>query len=143
VYFTKVSVNKITGANTMVEYVTLRPTHLELLIDVFQEVIEYKYRALSRHNWTIFERDYLPSVIQSIHDNKFKVVTSADSMFVWIIDQIIHSKKIVDGVPKRDWIPLIDFERTQRCLGVLRAARFGSNSYARYTATNTFTDLFD
>lgn len=127
----------------MVEYVTLRPTHLELLIDVFQEVIEFKHRALSRHNWIVFERDYLPSVIQSIHDNKFKVVTSADSIFVWMLDQIIHSRRVVEGVPRRDWIPLIDFERTQQCLSMLRAAKSGIESYKRYTATNKFDDLFD
>jgi hypothetical protein len=143
VYFTKVPVNNNTGANTMVEYVTLRPTHLELLIDTFQEVIEYKYRALSKHNWIIFERDYLPSVIQSIHDNRFKVVTASDNIFLWIIDNIIHSRRIVEGIPRRDWIPLADFERTQTCLAVLRAARMGQDSYNRYSATNKFSDLFD
>lgn len=127
----------------MVDYVRLRSTDLELLMSVMQKVVDYKFHALSRPNWQIFERDYLPSLVEQLRDNRFKVVTASDNIFEWCLDQIIHSRQIVAGISRSSWIPLADFEDVQQCLAMLRSARVGSESYQRYCQPSQFNSLFD
>jgi hypothetical protein len=127
----------------MVDYVRLRSTDLELLMETMQRVVDYKFHALSRSNWQIFERDYLPSLVEQLRDNRFKVVTASDNIFEWCLDQIIHSRQIVAGISRSSWIPLADFEDVQQCLAMLRSARVGSESYQRYCQPSQFNSLFD
>jgi hypothetical protein len=127
----------------MVDYVRLRSTDLELLMETMQRVVDYKFHALSRPNWQIFERDYLPSLVEQLRDNRFKVVTASDNIFEWCLDQIIHSRQIVAGISRSSWIPLADFEDVQQCLAMLRSARVGSESYQRYCQPSQFNSLFD
>jgi hypothetical protein len=127
-----------------VEYVKFREDHLELLIDVFQLVVDYKHRNLTKHNWDMFEKDYLPKAIDAISNNQFKVADPHNNIITWIIDQIIHSRKVLDGIAKSDWIPLPDLDRVQDCLATLRAASRGQISYNIWASGNTtFNNLFD
>jgi hypothetical protein len=126
-----------------VEYVKLKQKDLDLLVEVLQYVLDYKYHSLAKHNWIEFEDRYLPKVIKAINDNQFKVVNSNDNILVWIQDQIIHSRRYVERIPKKDWIPLVDFDATQQCLTMLRAASKGQVSYNTYNQGNRFTDLFN
>ncbi len=125
-----------------VDYVELSPRDLELLIDVVQMVVDYKFRSLMKHNWTEFESTYLPKLVDQISRNQFKVVDSTDNTFVWIIDQVVHSRRVVDGIPKRDWIPLADLDPVQECLTMLRSASRGPTSYKTSRAGQQFTNLF-
>jgi hypothetical protein len=127
----------------MVQYVQLKPTDLEVLIDISQQVIDYKFKALNKTNWQIFERDYLPSLVKAFQDNQFKVVTSSDNIFLWILDQIVHSRDLVPGVKPKDCVPLCDTELGSRALEICRAARYGQDSYNRSTDTTTFNSLFN
>jgi hypothetical protein len=124
------------------EYVKLTAHDLNLLIDVCQMVVDYKYRSLTRTNWAEFELKYLPKLLTAIKDNQFKVVDSHNNILTWIIDNIAHSCKVVDGLPKKDWIPLVDLERVQECLGVLRRASRGQVSYNTSKLTNQYHNLF-
>ena len=124
------------------EYVKLTAHDLELLIDVVQMVVDYKYRSLTKTNWIEFELKYLPKLLTAIKDNQFKVVDSHNNILTWIIDQIAHSSKVVDGLPKKSWIPLVDLERVQECLGILRRASRGQTSYNTSKLNNQFTNLF-
>ena len=124
------------------EYVKLTAHDLNLLIDVCQMVVDYKYRSLTKTNWTEFELKYLPKLLTAIKDNQFKVVDSQNNILIWIIDQISHSAKVVDGLAKRDWIPLVDLERVQECLGVLRRASRGQTSYNTSKLGHQFNNLF-
>jgi len=125
-----------------VDYVELSPRDLELLIDVVQMVVDYKFRSLMRHNWTEFETNYLPKLVDQISKNQFKVVDSTDNTFVWLIDNIVHSRRVVAGIPKRDWIPLADIDQVQECLTNLRAASRGQVSYKTSKIGEQFTNLF-
>ena len=125
------------------EYVRLKPTDLEVLIDISQQVIDYKFKALNKTNWQIFERDYLPSLVKAFQDNQFKVVTSSDGILVWLLDQIVHSRDLVPGVKPKDCVPLCDTELGIRALEICRAARYGQDSYNRSTDTTTFNSLFN
>jgi hypothetical protein len=127
-----------------VEYVRLREKDLEILISVFQSVVDFKFKSLSKHNWQQFESDYMVKAIDAIRDNKFKVADAHNNILVWFIDQVVHSRKVVEGVPKADWIPLVDFDQVQECLSSLRAAAKGQISYNVYASSNTtFKTLFD
>jgi len=126
-----------------VDYIKLTNNDLDRLIDLMQAVIDYKSKSLTRENWAVFETDYLPKVITAIKDNSFKVVDSNNNIFSWIIDNAAHSRLVVDGIPKKDWIPLIDIERFQNTLSMLRAASKGHTSYHTHVTTNNkFGDLF-
>lgn len=127
----------------MAEYVKLSPRHLDQLIDTFQAVVDYKAKSLSRPNWDTFNTEYLPKVITALKDNSFKVADTHNNIIVWIIDNIVHSRRVVDGVPKKDWVPLIDIESVQDTLSMLRAASRGQMSYNIYASNNTtYRDLF-
>jgi hypothetical protein len=127
----------------MVEYVKLTNTHREILIEVLQLVVDYKHRSLTPGNWSEFESRYLPKAIEAVSDNKFKVVDPHNGIIPWLIDNIIHSKRVVAGIPKRDWIPLVDLDLVQECLSFLRHAQRGQTSYTTNTAQNTYGNLFD
>ena len=127
----------------MADYVKLSPRHLDQLIDTFQSVVDYKAKSLSRPNWDTFNTEYLPKVITAIKDNSFKVADTHNNIITWIIDNIVHSRKVVEGLPKKDWIPLIDIESVQETLSMLRAASRGQMSYNIYASNNTtYQDLF-
>lgn len=125
------------------EYVKLKKTDLDLLIEISQEIINFKFRALSKHNWEIFEKQYLPSLVKAFQDNQFKIVTSSDNILVWFMDQIVHSRRLVEGVKPKECVPLCDTELGQRALAICRAARYGQDSYNRATDATTFNSLFN
>jgi hypothetical protein len=126
-----------------VDFIKLTNSDLERVIDLLQEIVTYKSKSLTLANWAAFETDYLPKAIAAIRDNSFKVVDPHNSIVTWIIDQAVHSRLVVDGIPKRDWIPLIDIERFQNTLSMLRAAAKGHTAYHTYATTNNkFGDLF-
>lgn len=127
-----------------VEYVKLTARDLDILIEVFQWVVDYKFHSLAKHNWEQFETRYLKKAIDAIHDNQFKVADSHNNILVWFVDQIVHSRRVVEGLKKADWIPLVDFELTQDCLAMLRSAARGQMSYNIYSSGNTtFETLFN
>jgi hypothetical protein len=127
----------------MAEMVKLTNKDLELVITASQLVVDYKYRALAKPNWISFEKDYLPKLITALDQNQFKVATSSDGILVWLMDQIIHSKRVVDGIPKKDWIPLTDLDIIQETLSILRHASRGQNVYDTHRKQSSFGDLFD
>ena len=127
----------------MAEYVKLSQRHLDQLIDSLQLAVDYKAKSLSPANWAQFNSEYLPKAIAAIRDNSFKVADAHNNILTWVIDQLVHSRKVVEGLPKKDWIPLIDIESVQDTLSMLRAASRGQMSYNIYASNNTtYQDLF-
>ena len=127
----------------MAEYVKLSQRHLDQLIDTLQLAVDYKAKSLSPANWATFNSEYLPKAIAAIRDNSFKVADAHNNILTWVIDQLVHSRKVVEGLPKKDWIPLIDIESVQDTLSMLRAASRGQMSYNIYASNNTtYQDLF-
>jgi len=125
------------------EYVKLKRIDLDVITDICQEMVTYKYHALSRTNWSVFERTYLPSLLLQLNRNQFKIVTASNNIMVWIIDQIVNSRVYVEGVRIRDMMPLADTGLGEQALRILRAAKNGQESYDRYCSPNEFTNLFD
>jgi len=125
------------------EYVSLRKTDLEIITEISQDIVDYKYHCLSRPNWLIFESQYLPSLVQQLADNKFKIVTANNNTLTWLLDQIVNSRKYQPGVKKSEMILLADTAQGESALSILRAARFGVESYNRYCHPNQFYNLFN
>ena len=125
------------------EYVKLKSTDLDILVEICQEIVTYKYHALSKHNWLEFEKKYLPSLLLQINRNQFKVITATNNTFTWLIDQIVNSRKYIPGIDRKLQIPLFDTSLGEQALQILRAAKNGQASYDRYCLPNQFNDLFE
>lgn len=127
----------------MAHYVTVKPHDLETLIQITEQVLIYKEQALSTLSWHRFETKYLPSLLQSLKQNMFKHVRSDDNIALWLLDQICHSRKIIQGVSHKEGIPLIDTALGQEAAALLRAMSKGQISYDQYRSTNNFSNLFE
>lgn len=124
------------------EYVKLTEKDLQVLIEISQMCVDYKFRALSRKNWQIFEEEYLPSLVSQLGENSFKVADPVNNTFTWIIDQISHSRRIVPGVNIREARPLADLPIGEEALMICRSASRGQVSYNTQRKINNFDDLF-
>ena len=126
----------------MVQYVKLRSTDLETLIEISQMICDFKFATLRQPSWQMFEKEYLPKLVTYISDNRFKVATANDNIFLWIIDQICHSRRLTPGVRPRDGVLLADTAIGEEVLRFCRAARFGQDAYDRLHDRNQFNNLF-
>ena len=122
--------------------VKLKSSHLEDLIDITQNIIDYKSRALRQSTWNKFETEYLPSLVEQLRNNEFTCHRPDDSTFTWIIDQVCHSRKLVEGVPHSQGLPLCDTTLGQRVLDICRNATRGQKHYDTWSSNNKFNDLF-
>ena len=124
------------------EYVKLTPIDLELLIDCCELVVEFKSATLSKQSWSIFERDYLPPLVEHLKNNQFKIATTQDNVCLWLIDQICHSRRLLKGVKAKDCLPLADTDLGSRVLEILRAASRGQTAYNSFKHNQRFAKLF-
>lgn len=122
--------------------VKLKSRHLEELISIMQDVMDYKIQVLKPRNWQTWEEEYLPSLVEQIQKNEFKCNDRLNNTFTWCIDQICHSNSIIPGVEAKQGLPLADTARGQKILPILRAASQGQNFYNSWCNTDHFTNLF-
>lgn len=115
----------------MVEYIKLTQRDLDLLIDVFQQVVDFKYRNLAPENWAMFEREYLPRAIDALGNNSFKIANSQKNILKWFSNQIDNSRVVQSGTNTRSWPPLSSRPEVQRCLVMLHRASQGQEVYDR------------
>lgn len=125
------------------DYIKLSERDREIIIDICDEFIQYKSRALKKSNWQVFETEYLPKLVNQIRENKWQVIDTTNNTFTWIISQICHSKRLVEGVRFSEGIPLADTRLGEQALEICRAASKGSVSYATYQHQRQFRNLFD
>lgn len=123
--------------------VKLKKTDLELIIEILQQVCDYKYQALSKLAWTKFQQEYLPKLVNQISSNEFVCNDYKNNSFTWLIDQIVWSKKLIPGVDCKQGIPLADTALGEKTLAILRAASRGQASYDSWSNPTTFNDLFE
>lgn len=126
----------------MAHYVTLKQKDLDTLIEITQLICDYKFAALSSLSWHNFEKKYLPSLVDSLRLNSFKHVRNDNSIFLWIIDQICHSRVIIPGTKHSEGIPLCDTAIGEEAIAICRAAAKGQISYTEFRSINNFGDLF-
>lgn len=126
----------------MVEYVTLTKQDLEVLIEISQQIVNYKSRRLSSSSWRQFESIYLPSLVEQLGDNRFKVVKAYNNTFRWLINQIQWSKQLEPGVRDRDQIHLAETVLGQRAIEICAAASAGQIHYDLKRKNLPNQDLF-
>lgn len=127
-----------------VEYVKLTERDLELVVEVFQMVVDYKFKTLVPHNWATFETRYIPQTVEAIANNQFRIADSHNNICTWLIDQINHSRLLQPGVKPRDCQPLNSTAIGAECIRSLIAAARGQMSYRIYSSGNTtYKTLFD
>ena len=124
------------------EQVKLSQVDLDTLIDVFQRVVDFKQRTLQRHNWRVFESQYLPQLIDYIRLNQFPINDYSNSVFHWIIDQICHSHRLTPGLRPRDGLPLADTALGEQAIEICRRASRGQISYDCWRHNRQFKKLF-
>ncbi len=127
----------------MASFVKLKPEHLDTIIDVLEDVVKWKSQSLSVKAWTTFETDYLPSVIEQIRDNEFRLNHITRNTPLWIVDQIMHTRVLNSSGNKRNAVALYDTLKGKRAIEILRAAAKGQIYYDGYYTTTTFSNLFN
>ena len=129
------------GRAAVVDYVKLRDKDLEQVIEILQQVTDYKARALSSWAWDMYYHKYLPKILESVSANRFKIARADNNAFTWIRDQIEHSRQIQTGVDAKHWPPLA--ESSERVINLINAASRGSISYQVYCQQdNQYGNLF-
>lgn len=123
--------------------ISLKPTHLEIIIEILQLVVDYKKAALRKSSWNTFYDSYLISIVDQIRDNEFKLNNPKSNSLTWLIDQICWSHKIIEGVDLKNGIPLIDTKLGQQAVEILRAASRGQEHYDTYFNGSQFDNIFD
>ena len=124
------------------EQVKLSQVDLDTLIDVFQLVVDFKQRTLQRHNWLVFESKYLPQLIEYMRNNQFPVNRTDDNIFLWIIDQVCHSRRLVPGLKPRECVLLADTAGGEAVIEICRSASRGQMSYDTARLNRQFEKLF-
>lgn len=126
------------GDNT----VKLKNEHLELIIDVVQEIVNYKAETLSVKAFDIFYNEYLPLLLDQIARNDFKLNHLKKNTPLWLIDQIRHCKKLAPGVDPKNAVPLQDTRSGREAISILQNAAKGQLYYQSCYERNKFGELF-
>lgn len=126
----------------MVEYVKLNKEDLQVLIEISQQIVDYKSRKLSRTSWNQFESIYLPSLVQQLADNQFKVVKAYSNTFRWLINQIQWSRAWQQGVRPENQCELAQTELGRRAIEICEIAACGQTSYDLRRSSGHSHDLY-
>lgn len=121
----------------MVDYVKLTTADLEILIEVSQIIVDYKFRTLKKENWSIFESVYLPRLVDALGDNKWRVAQRHNNIFKWLEDQIRFARILAPGVKPRDAQMLSDTELGQEAIQICQIAASGRISYNTHRGQTT------
>ena len=138
--FMSIPVNNFTGDIDV--SIKLTQTDRDLIIEALQAVVDYKFQALKPASWQKFNDEYLTSIVDQIERNDFKLNNPQSNPFNWLIDQMCWSKKITEGVPIKDGMPLIDTKLGEQVADVCRAAIKGQAHYDGWRRQTTFRNLF-
>jgi hypothetical protein len=123
--------------------VKLREVHRQLIIESLQLIADYKFCALRKSSWATFESEYLTSAVEQIDLNAFKVNNPKSNYFLWHLDQLCWSRRLMDGVKPSEGVPLIDTRLGEQVAEICRVAARGQAFYDRYYQGNEFHNLFD
>lgn len=121
----------------------LQERHLRMITNALMEVCEYKSRRLKPIGWAKFQKEWLIKAAEQIESNNFVLNHPQKNFFMWCIDQMVWSRRITDGVPIDEGIPLIDTGLGQQVAAICRKAAEGQTAYDKYYTRNTYDELFE
>ena len=114
-------------SNIMSE-VILRKDDVEILIEVSQWMLDYKFQALKKSNWNKFEREFLPNLGKMLKYGSADVQNSSQNIFSWFADQLRNSLYVHS--PKRPRIAAT--ELGERAILICDCAAQGQRRYEQY-----------
>jgi hypothetical protein len=126
----------------MPSIVKLRNEHLNKIIDITEDIILYKSQYLKPQSWATFETMYLPSLIQQIRDNEWRINHPGINTFKWLQDQIRHCRKLAPGVNPKHALHLDETRTGREVIAICEAASKGQIYYDGFTRNSTFNNLF-
>lgn len=121
----------------MVDYVKLTRKDLDILIEISQLIVDWKYKTLKKENWSIFESVYLPRLIEALDLNNWKVAQRHNNIFVWLESQIRWARILTPGLKPKDCPNLSDTELGQEAIEICQIASRGEVSYRTHRAQTT------
>jgi hypothetical protein len=131
-----------TGEAVM-EKVKLNKQDLEIVLEAFQMVVDWKHRWLERHNWVTFEDKWLPNFVEYAATNEWPVNQTTKNIFLWMADNLKHSRRLIPKQRPRDAQPLAELQLGKEFLDICKHAALGQEHYNRTRATPTeFNNLF-
>ena len=127
----------------MASTIKLKTEHLEVIIDVLEDIVKWKSSTLSVNAWSKFETEFLPSIIEQIRANEFKINHASRNTPNWFTDQIHHTRVLNSSGNRRNAVALTDTLKGQRAIKIMRAAARGQAYYDAEFTTTTFSKLFN
>lgn len=122
--------------------IKLRPEHLNKIIDITEDIVNYKSQYLKPSSWTTFETMFLPSLLEQIKDNEWKLNHPGINTFKWLKDQILHCRKLAPGVNHKNALYLSDTRTGREVMAICDAAAKGQLYYDGWARNSTFNNLF-
>lgn len=122
--------------------VKLKPHDLEIIIEILQQVCDYKHQALRPQSWLTFQRDWLSSAIEQIKANEFILHHAEKNFFAWLIDQVCWSRRLTPGLDHRSGVSLADTKLGAQAIDICRRASQGQRAYDNSNRDTKFRDLF-
>jgi hypothetical protein len=126
----------------MTNFVKLNQEDLKKFAEIMIMVVEWKAHALSPKSFETFKNNWLPSFLQQLRDNEWRVNRSHSNVFVWMEDQIRHSRRLASGVDPKNAVHLDDTKIGREVIAICRAAAKGQLFYNDSRRNSEFNNLF-
>lgn len=126
----------------MHNFVKLKKEHHNKIAEVMIMVIEWKEHALKESSFENFKNNWLPSFLEQLRDNEWKCNRNHSNIFLWIIDQIHHSRRLAPGVDPKNAVHLDQTRLGIEVIEICRAAAKGQLYYDGFARNSEFSNLF-
>lgn len=122
--------------------ISLNSEHLDLITEVFEDIIKWKAHRLSDRAWNQFHDVWAPSMIEQIADNRFRLNHPTKNSLVWLQDQIKHTRVLNSSGNTKNSVPLCKTKKGIEALRVIRDAVRGQIWYDEAYRGNKFSQFF-
>lgn len=126
----------------MASTIRLKKSHVVKLCEAFLEVVNWKAETLSPDAWHQFESVWLPKFLEQLRDNEFVLNHTRKNPFVWLKDQIYHSRKLSPGIDRKNAVPLCNTRTGIEAIKICDIAARGQLYYNDCIQGNSFPSLF-
>lgn len=126
----------------MPSVVKLKKEHLVTIVEVLEDIVNWKSHNLSAKSWAEFEKNWLPSIIDQIQKNEFTINQAYRNTPLWYIDQVQHSRVLNSSRNPRNAVHLTDTLKGRQAMAIMRAAAKGQLWYDSHFRETTFSNLF-
>lgn len=127
----------------MASTIKLRKEHLAKIAEIMVHVVEWKSQHLKPESFAKFETNWLPSFLQQLESNEWRLNHSQSNTFKWINDQIYHSRRLAPGVTKTNAVFLNDTRLGREVIEICTAAAKGQLYYDSWAKNSEFNNLFN